>query len=277
MSTTVEPQAKYITQIAGRNYEVDENMGRVSFLDNRFYKAADGTFVPSVTTILSAYPKDAQFYEWLKKVGQDADEIRDEAGRRGSIVHSLTESYDLGSEITLMAADGSPKYKLSEWAMFERYVDFRERFKVQIHAVELNMVSKELGYAGTLDRVLTFERDGITYLMDIKTSSAVRDEYFMQQAAYHELLHNTGTIARLFPDGPVPEIKLAILWLNANTRTYRDGMIQGPGWQLVTTKESTSDLLDMFECVRHVWLKQNKNLLPRTTSYKLVHKQQPTL
>mgnify|MGYP000729887058 CR=1 FL=1 len=74
-----------------------------------------------------------------------------------------------------------------------------------------------------------------------------------------------------------PEIKLAILWLNANTRTYRDGMIQGPGWQLVTTKESTSDLLDMFECVRHVWLKQNKNLLPRTTSYKLVHKQQPTL
>lgn len=268
--TTIDPASKYITQIAGRNYEVDENMGRVQFLDSRFYKCSDGTFVPSVTTILDAYPKGAQFYEWLKKHGEDADNIRDEAGRRGSVVHHLTELYDYGNEVELMKPNGDPQYKLREWAMFERYVDFRERHPADIHAIELNMISAHLGYAGTLDRVMTI--DGITYLLDIKTSGAVHDSYWMQQAAYHELLITTGTIARLFPDGEVPDITLGILWLNANTRTYRQGMVQGPGWQLQTQPETTRELLDMFDCVYEVWKKSNKTAAPKTTSYQLTHK-----
>lgn len=55
---------------------------RIEFLDSRFYQHANGNFYPSVTTILDAYPKSAAFYEWLKKAGEDADEIRDEAGRK---------------------------------------------------------------------------------------------------------------------------------------------------------------------------------------------------
>lgn len=280
-TATLEPSG-YIAEIAGRNYMIDEGQGRIQFLDSRFYQVSPGKYVPSVTTILEAYPKGAQYYEWLKKHGQDADEIRDEAGRRGSVVHGLTELFDAGVEIALMTEEGSPKYKLNEWAMFERYVDFRKRHPAAIHAVELNMVSGALGYAGTLDRVLTI--DGTTYLMDIKTSGAIYDSYWMQQAAYLELLIQTGHIAKLFPDGEVPEIKLAILWLNANTRSYpdttpkKDGTprktadnIQGPGWQFIPQKEATSDLLDMFDCVHAVWLKANKNMLPRTTSYKLKH------
>lgn len=281
METTATAPS-YIAEIGGRNYMVDESQGRIQFLDSRFYQVAPGQYVPSVTTILEAYPKGAQYYEWLKKHGQDADEIRDEAGRRGSVVHNLTELYDQGVEVTLMTDSGAPKYKLGEWAMFERYVDFRKRHKARIHAIELNMISGPLGYAGTLDRVLTI--DGTTYLMDIKTSGAIYDSYWLQQAAYLELLIQTGHIAKLFPDGEVPEIKLAILWLNANTRSYpdttpkKDGTprkaaenIQGPGWQLVVQKDSNGDLYDLFTAVHHVWLKANKNMVPRTTSYQLKH------
>jgi len=81
-------------------------------------------YLPSVTTILEAYPKDASYFKWLKDVGSDADAIRDEAGRRGSVVHELTERYDCNEEITLINDYGTPQYKMLEWSMFERYVEF---------------------------------------------------------------------------------------------------------------------------------------------------------
>ena len=75
--------------------------------------------------MVDAYPKDASYFKWLKDVGSDADSIRDEAGRRGSIVHELTEQYDMGEEINLVSEYGSPRYKILEWAMLGRYVEFR--------------------------------------------------------------------------------------------------------------------------------------------------------
>lgn len=265
MST--DSETGYVMNIAGQNYMVEGD--RIQFLDSRFYRTANG-YVPSVTTILEAYPKGAAYFEWLKRHGQDADDIRDEAGRRGSIVHGLTEIYDTGGEVNLMNEDGTPRYKLKEWAMLERYVDFRKRHPARIHAIELNMVSEALGYAGTLDRVMTI--GGITYLIDIKTSAAVHPHYWLQQAAYERLLVSTGMIAGLFPDGPVPEIKLAILWLNAATRTHKDGAIQGPGWQLIEQKEPTADLMQSFEHTRALWMRENRNLAPKMTTYKLSHK-----
>ena len=264
METT---EARVITNIGGRNYEIHDD--RIQFLDTRFYKCPDGSFVPSVTTVLNAYPKSPEFYDWLKKHGEDADTIRDEAGRRGSVVHNLTERYDYGEEVNLMSDGGDALYQLREWKMFERYVDFRERHPADIHAIELNMVSGELGYAGTLDRVLTIGDK--TYLMDIKTSGAIHDTYWMQQAAYINLLRRTGTKARLFNNALHP-IEPAILWLNASTRTYRDGIIQGPGWQFLTATKPTEELLKMFENVHQMWTYANGNLKPQLTTYKSTHK-----
>lgn len=267
MSATVDPQAGYITKIAGRAYAVDGE--RIQFLDSRFYRTASGVFVPSVTTILEAYPKGPQYYEWLKRNGQDADEIRDEAGRRGSVVHEATEALDGGAELSLMTEEGEPKYKLSEWAMIGRYAEFRERFPARIHAVETKLASEELGYAGTLDRVMTMP-DGRTLLVDIKTSGSVWPSYWLQQAAYLELVHQTGFIAHMFPDGPVPEIGLAILWLNAKTRGEGKGdAIQGHGWQLVEQPRPTPELFDLFRKTHGLWLAEHANDKPKTTTYKL--------
>lgn len=240
------------------NYIVDFQSKQLTLLDSRFYTTANGTWVPSVTTILEAYPKDYSYFKWLKEMGEDADTIRDEAGRRGSIVHELTERYDSGEEVTLLTPDGKPGFKLLEWSMFERYVDFVKRFGPVNKLIEQNIVSEDLGFAGTLDRVI--QLGDRTMLVDIKTSGAIYNSYWLQLAAYRELLSTELGIT-------VDEV--GILWLNAKTRTEgRKGAIQGTGWQLVT-KTDTSDDRELFAHTHQLWLAQNKDATPRQLTYKL--------
>lgn len=235
---------------------------RIEFIDARFYLSPSGNYVPSVTTILDAYPKDAAFYKWLKDVGQDADTIRDEAGRRGSNVHDMTERYDSGELVTFMNDQGWPAYKMSEWAMFERYVEFSNTIKPTIDMMEAHMISDNLGFAGTLDRVI--EIDGEKILMDIKTSNSIQPTHWLQLSAYNELIKENG----------VKVDKVGILWLNAKTRTEgKKGAIQGKGWQLVTKDiECVADDWQVFQTTYKLWQAINSDIKPRNLSYQLKHK-----
>ena len=237
------------------------NNKQLTFLDSRFYSTEDGGFVPSVTTILECYPKGAAYYNWLKENGKDADEIRDEAGRSGSVVHKLTEFYDAGYEVSLINPQGQIEYKLNEWAMFERYVNFRSRFQFVTDSIELNIISKELGYAGTIDRII--DMDGEKILLDIKTSNAIYPSYWLQLAAYRSLLMNKAGIR---------VNKVAILWLNAKTRTEgKKGDVQGIGWQLIT-KDDTDKELQLFNATLNLWAAENTTSKPKSLTYQISHK-----
>lgn len=253
-----------ITKIQSKNYRIDIAANRIDFLDSRFYITESGQYVPSVTTILSAYPKSAAFYEWLKKVGEDADTIRDEAGERGSTVHQLTQDYDSGLEVSLLNNIGDIEYKLTEWAMFERYVDFRRRFPCKIIHTELILISERLGFAGTLDRVI--ELDGRLLIIDIKTSNSLHEHYWLQMAAYKKLLEEKEPALKI--DG------YAILWLNAKTRTEgKNEAIQGVGWQMVERDaEDKKKDWPRFLATQTLWLAENSSLKPRQISYNLSHK-----
>ena len=246
------------------NYIIDLPNKQMTFLDSRFYATESGNYVPSVTTILDAYPKGAAYYEWLKKNGEDSDTIRDEAGRRGSVVHNLTERYDLGEEINLMDENGYIAYKLNEWAMFERYVDFRNRYPLEIIEIEKNIISERLGFAGTLDRII--EMDGKRILLDIKTSNAIYSSYWLQLAAYEQL--------RIDEQGYNDIEGVAILWLNAKTRTEgKKGQVQGIGWQMVTrNEEETEKDWKLFKATQQLWLAENETAKPKRTTYQISHK-----
>lgn len=253
-----------ITKIGNSNFRLDLKNNRVDFLDTRFYITDSGAYVPSVTTILSAYPKPASFYEWLKKVGEDADTIRDEAGNRGSTVHKLTELFDEGHEVSMMDENGNIGYKLIEWNMLEKYVDFRLRYEMDIIHTELHLSSDILGMAGTLDRVIRM--NGRTLILDIKTSNSLYDHYWLQLAAYKRLL------AEVQPDLKIDGY--AILWLNSQHRTEgKKGTVQGIGWCL---KEQEADQFESdwkkFEATKLLWLAENEGMKPRQTSYQLSHK-----
>jgi hypothetical protein len=252
-----------IIKTGNKNMLIDLSSNQLTFLDQRWY-SEEGDFFPSVTTYLEAYPKNAQFFEWLKKVGDDADEIRDEAGRRGSVVHSLTERYDLGEEVTILNEQGFIGYKLSEWNMFEKYVEFRKNFQTNILHTELNLVSKKYRMGGTLDRVMTV--DGRLLLVDIKTSNMVHPHYWLQTSAYDKMLQEKLGIT---VDGT------AILWLNAKTRTEgRKGAIQGKGWQLLmeTDRDAIAKHWKLFQACQELWLAENGDSKPRQISYSITHK-----
>jgi hypothetical protein len=240
---------------------IDFKSNQITLADARFYTTEEGKWVPSVTTILDAYPKDYGYFKWLKEVGEEADTIRDEAGRRGSAVHDLTERYDNGEEISLLNTEGHLSFKLNEWSMFERYVDFSTQHHPETLMVEQNIVSDKLGFAGTLDRIITL--NGRKILVDIKTSNAIYPTYWLQLAAYRQLLWEE-------MGQTVDEV--AILWLNAKTRTIgKNGAIQGIGWQLVTKESSTSDY-DLFNHTLALWRAQNKDVTPRRLSYQMKYK-----
>jgi hypothetical protein len=247
------------------NYFINTNTNQITFTDNRFYSTESGHFIPSVTTILNAYPKDAHFFQWLKQVGEDADNIRDEAGRRGSIVHDLTERYDNGEEINLMDNGGHIGYKLQEWAMFERYVDFRKNYTFDVIQSEFNIISTELGFAGTIDRII--QVDGKNILVDIKTSNTVYDHYWLQLAAYRKLLNYA------YQSDDIID-RVAILWLNSKTRTAgKKDHVQGPGWQLIMRDETEeSNDWELFQCTQKLWLAQNGQMQPKLKSYSITHK-----
>ena len=248
-----------------KNYTVDMTAKQLTMLDARFYYE-DEVFCPSVTTILSAYPKDESFYRWLKENGQDADNIRDDAGRRGSVVHNLTERYDRGEEVSLLTLDGDIKFRMAEWSMFERYVDFCSRFNPKYDIVERTFVSPKLGFAGTIDRYgLVNEKN---MLIDIKTSNHMHDVYWLQLSAYRELMRD-------HTDYDL-EGGAAILHLNAKTRTNGSkGAIQGPGWQLITrTKEELDNDYKLFLITKELWEAQNKDFKPRKSTYNLSYKKE---
>jgi hypothetical protein len=241
---------------------IDMQARQLTMLDARFYYA-EGNFYPSVTTILEAYPKDAAYFKWIKEVGTDADTIRDEAGRRGSVVHDLTERYDNGEEVSLLNMDGNLQFKMSEWAMFERYVDFINRFKPVYIMNEQNFVSARLGFAGTIDRLAML--DGKLTLIDIKTSNNIHDSYWLQLAAYAALVHD-------MTDFQIEQY--GILHLNAKTRTNgTKGAVQGIGWQLLKKDvfEAGQDY-ELFLVTKQLWEVQNKDAKPRQVSYTIKHK-----
>jgi hypothetical protein len=122
-------------------------------------------------------------------------------------------------------------------------------------------------YAGTVDRVGILN-DGRRYLIDLKTSNGIYDTYWLQLAAYSSLYRETEANLAMELDG------VAILWLNAKTRTERLG--QGIGWQFLSETDISviSEKLDLFNSVRAIWEQSAEKKVPKVVTYQLRHQKE---
>jgi len=167
--------------------------------DERWYLKTDEKtkttlFVPSVTWIVSYYPKGIGFMKWLASKGWDeAESIKTDAGEKGSKIHQAVEMLLNGEEIKhshKFMKFGNYGEALEEELTGEEYEaiysfqKWYELFEPKIIKTEFPVFTEK--YAGTVDFIC--EIKGEKYLIDLKTSQFVWPSHELQVSAYNHAL-----------------------------------------------------------------------------------------
>lgn len=233
----------------------DQEAKQINFLDERFYTIDGKDFFPSVTTILDVYPKGYGFVQWLKDLGNNADEVLRRAGEQGSKVHEAIDMYLKGVKVSWTNIEGNPYYSIEEWKMILRFVEFWETHKPTLISNESSLCSEKLGFGGTIDIVC--EIKGEIWLIDTKTSNAIHTSHELQIAAYSvmwNLLNEDRQIERT-----------GIMWLKSATRAEdKTGKkVQGKGWVLKEFDRHYQDAYKIFQHTHAIWREENPNYKPK--------------
>lgn len=183
---------------------VDEKRGivQVTTLDERWYgkQVTDKktglpvvAWKPSITFITSSYPKGIGYIKWIADKGYDkAEEIKMEAGDRGTIVHHACETLMANGNVRMdqmfLDREGNERtltpdeyYHVLTYGQWYESEGCPKPLKVE-HTVE----SEKYGYAGTLDGLFQF-KDHIG-LVDIKTSKYIFPNHRLQLSALNQAL-----------------------------------------------------------------------------------------
>ena len=229
--------------------EHNREFKQITTNDSRFYEDGKTTY-PSVTYVLSYYPKGKHFEEWLKKVGYASDFIVKKAADEGTLVHNLVEQYLLGKKVDLMENE-NPKYDIKVWKMFLRFVEFWETTKAELIETEVFLYSDTLNVAGTCDLVCKINDK--LWVIDLKTSNQLQTTYDVQAAVY----------TRCFEECYDQKVdSVGILWLKSSKRGPRKGSLQGKGWEVYESKRTVDENLEIYKHVRALFDLENPNLKP---------------
>ena len=239
-----------------RILEVSEDAKQITLPDSRYYRR-NGKYYPSITYVLSAYPKGKHFENWLKQMGTSADYIVKQAGQEGTQVHEMIEAYLNGEELNFLNSLGNPTYNPDVWQMFLRFVDFWETYNPKLIETEVHLFSDELKVAGTCDMVC--EIDGKLWVIDFKTSNHLQTTYDLQTAVY----------AKCYEEcyGKTAD-HTAVLWLKSSKRGPKDGFMQGKGWEIYESKRTQEENLDIFKTVKKLFDLENPTHKPIFTEFR---------
>lgn len=164
----------------------------------RYYRWGQESFVSVTTVISDGVPKPGLQRWFLKNIAKAAaaDRVRlatlpapeVEKFLMGTISPASTEaSANLGARVHAKAevisrggtVDEIPEEELP---FIENLIRFVKDFNPTYIEAESSVFSRQYGYAGTLDAIVTI--DGKTHVLDIKTGKSVWPEVALQLAAY---------------------------------------------------------------------------------------------
>ena len=244
----------------GRILEISDDHKQITLPDARYYRRK-GEYYPSITYVLSYYPKGKHFENWLKQVGFSADHIVRKASEEGTKVHEMIESYLNGDELRFLDANDNPTCDPNVWQMFIKFVEFWEEYNPTLIEAEVHLFSDELKVAGTCDMVC--EIDGELWIIDFKTSNHLQTTYDLQTAIY----------AQCFEECYGKKVnRTGILWLKSSKRGPKKGAIQGKGWEMYESKRSQEENLDLFMTVKKLFDLENPNHKPSFTEFRTIAK-----
>jgi hypothetical protein len=168
-----------------------------------------GSHFPSVTTILSrtSSPEDNAYLEQWRKTYNDpnfknAEDYTNYTSIRGTLVH-----YNVLNETTGVVLDPSGLPPLSEWwdrrtsliKEIDKSVKLWKDLSLPIRrpiTAETAIFHPQKRYAGTPDLIANV--GGEMVVLDLKTSSGIRDKHLLQIGAYSQIVnhHHPNTIKR---------------------------------------------------------------------------------
>lgn len=155
------------------------------------YKLADGkTRVPGTTTITGLLNKP-YLIKWANNLGLegiDSSTYTDEAAKTGTLAHAMVQAHLQHEELD-MNQFSKVQIDLAENALIS-FFEWKSRHEIEVVECEVPMVSEQLRYGGTIDCYCIL--DGVPTLLDFKTGKAIYEEYFVQLAAYRNLLEERG-------------------------------------------------------------------------------------
>ncbi len=190
--------------------------------NGRWYELAEGTYVPSVTTMLKGgCPKDEWFYKFLITASEgDYDKYlrgKSEASRVGIKTHDIIEHLLTGEEYAFGESDKEVQRAVTSFCTWWSSVSIKKKDIVAIeeflYSLELKDGNLKYRYAGKPD-LITYMKDPkhpskkILALIDWKTSKRPDDpQYSLQLSAYKMLWDATHK---------EPIEKLYIVWCKKN-------------------------------------------------------------
>ena len=156
------------------------------------YRLKDNTIVPGVTTIVEQLGWNKRvLINWANRIGLEgiqAAKYKDDKADIGTLAHAMITDKLLGketdtSDYSKNQIDQAENSVLSFW-------EWEKDHKIEPILVEKPLVSEMLGFGGTPD-IYGLVND-FHELVDLKTGSGIYPEYFVQVAAYRELLQENG-------------------------------------------------------------------------------------
>ena len=248
-----------------RILEISEDSKQITLPDARYYRR-NGKYYPSITYVLSCYPKGKHFQDWLKKVGFSADWIVKKAAEEGTQVHEMIEDYLNGKELNFLN-NGTPMYNPDVWQMFLKFVDFWEKYNPTLVEAEVHLFSDKIRVAGTCDLVCEIEIDGKTemWIIDFKTSNNLQITHDLQGAIYAECYEECygKTVDRV-----------GVLWLKSKSRGKdKEGKrLKGKGWEMHESKRTQEENIDIFNTVKKLFDLEFPKHSPTFTEFKTTAK-----
>ena len=167
----------------------------------RYYFAPDGGRYPSVTTVLGENKDKTFLQKWIDTVGEEkAEQIKVQAGNRGTALHTICEDYLLNKDVY---PEGVMPANIMTFTNLKSVLDTRVG---KVFAVEAPLYSKKLNTAGRTDCIAEF--DGVVSIVDFKTSLKPKKEewiqdYFLQATCY-------SLMAEALTDLKIPQIAIII-------------------------------------------------------------------
>jgi len=243
--------------INNKKHIINTELEQITLPDSRYYKKGD-EYYPSITYILSYYPKNKYFEDWLKKVGYSSEYLLQKAGEEGTQTHNLIENYLDGLEIRLLDDNSNAKYSIDVWKMFLKFVEFWNIYKPKILHTEITLLSEELKTAGTCDLICEIGND--LWVIDHKTSNSLHTAHEIQTDVYCECFEEM--FGRKVD-------RRGLLWLKSSKRKLDIVKMQGKGWELFESKRSHNENIELFKNIRKIFDIENSKHSPNINSFPL--------